>query len=647
VPKDEDENDSVMSDVGASDLEQDDHDISGFDDDVEMEESNEEIIEDLEDNPTENVQAPSKMKGKKDSRNYSKNPWESFEVFDHKEAKMPSKIDFDHAGVGRASVKSFKEMQPEEILDHYWEPCMKYIIAMYNRANPTLKELTMGKLKAYYGITMFTYEWRHSDIRAYWGGGTYAGMPKPDFSKIMSYRDYMEIKRNYRFEDYTNPNSIPETDKMWKMRTLFEIFKKTLMESLPAPMQHISVDEAMIKYTGYRCPIVRAMPNKPIPRGIKLYVAVDNETGIPVNVNVCDDQFDKTNCDNIEGGQPGKQVTRLLEHLPGQGYIVYTDNWYTSIGLARVLKRMDQKISLIGTVRKERISDAIEYVALGARNKKSGKLARSKKPTKDTPKGTLKSACTSDGEIHVSGIMDTAAVYMVDSHYGSGNLVEITRKQKGQALPVQLLLPRSFQGYNEHMGGVDNNDQLRLGDHGTEGRGRAMKWTTRLHDGLHNMGRVAAYQAYRYCRKKKWGNMPSLSHAQFNERIISKYLYNNEWAAEKEVLNSGRRISLRVRKSAMKKLYPQDNLVEYHDLVEETEVDSGGRKKRKYCVACPVPESTVRDYSRRTSYYCKQCSEFAPKKVHLCPTCFGAYHNKKNQERGLSVGAIARKLDFN
>ena len=43
-------------------------------------------------------------------------------------------------------------MELEELMDHYWEPCMKYIIAMYNLANPLLKELTIGKLKTYYGI---------------------------------------------------------------------------------------------------------------------------------------------------------------------------------------------------------------------------------------------------------------------------------------------------------------------------------------------------------------------------------------------------------------------------------------------------------------------------------------------------------------
>ena len=110
----EDENDTENSDVGASDLEQDDHDTC-----AEVVESSEEVTEDTEDSPTENVHAPSKKVCKKDSRNYSKNPLEVFESFDPQKPKVPSKLDFDQAGVERASVKSLKDMQPKSVMGHY------------------------------------------------------------------------------------------------------------------------------------------------------------------------------------------------------------------------------------------------------------------------------------------------------------------------------------------------------------------------------------------------------------------------------------------------------------------------------------------------------------------------------------------------
>lgn len=424
----------MKSEDGAFDVEREDEEIHGFCDNDEIAENDGEIAEEVDIAADENIPARLKVKGKKDCCNYLKNPLEEFVEWADETSKSPHPIVFEQAAVGRASAKSFKDMEPEEILDKLWMPSMELIVRMYNLANALKKPLSIGKLKAYYGITMYTYAWKHADIRAYWGGDTYAGQPKPDFSKIMPRSHFMEIKRNFRFEDYAKPSSSPETDAMWKMRSFVELFKKTLMDSIPAPYQHISVDEAMIKYTAYRCPIIRAMPNKPIPRGLKLYVAVDNETGVPFNFNVCDDMFNEKNCRDFEGGQPGKQVIRLLEHLPGEGYIVYTDNWYTSIGLARQLKRMEQKIGLIGTVRKERVPDAIKLVRLGAVNAKTGRMPKSKKPTLGTPKGTLRSACTTDGEVHVYGIMDTAAVYFVDSVYGGGDTAAIVSRRERLSL---------------------------------------------------------------------------------------------------------------------------------------------------------------------------------------------------------------------
>lgn len=48
----------------------------------------------------------------------------------------------------------------------------------------------------------------------------------------------------------------------------------------------ISADEAMVQFTGNKCPIIRAMSNKLITRGILLYTGVDYETKFVFNFNV-------------------------------------------------------------------------------------------------------------------------------------------------------------------------------------------------------------------------------------------------------------------------------------------------------------------------------------------------------------------------
>lgn len=69
--------------------------------------------------------------------------------------------------------------------------------------------------------------------------------------------------------------------------------------------------------------------------------------------------------------------------------------------------------------------------------------------------------------MHAFSVMDTAATNFVDSVYGSGDNVAVTRKQKGAPLHVELAIPRAFKAYKEGMRGIDAVDQRRLGYHGT------------------------------------------------------------------------------------------------------------------------------------------------------------------------------------
>jgi hypothetical protein len=126
-------------------------------------------------------------KAKKDNRNYVQNPKETF--ISTEEIRLPDFGPFERNGEGRSDMKRFESMRPIEILDVLFEPVMDHVVEMYNKqpkvVEDKIKKLTKGKLKAFYGLSMFTYEWKHADLRAYWGGGTYAKQPKPDLSVVM------------------------------------------------------------------------------------------------------------------------------------------------------------------------------------------------------------------------------------------------------------------------------------------------------------------------------------------------------------------------------------------------------------------------------------------------------------------------------
>jgi hypothetical protein len=69
---------------------------------------------------------------------------------------------FERNENGRAAMKSFAQMKPIEILDVLYEPVVDYIVEMYNKqpkfVERKIKTLSKGKMKAYYGLTMLTYE---------------------------------------------------------------------------------------------------------------------------------------------------------------------------------------------------------------------------------------------------------------------------------------------------------------------------------------------------------------------------------------------------------------------------------------------------------------------------------------------------------
>lgn len=61
----------------------------------------------------------------------------------------------------------------------------------------------------------------------YWGHEQFAGLDGFDLNKIMSYREWIEIRRNLRFQDYSLEDEL-KSDKAWKVRPLINITKATL-----------------------------------------------------------------------------------------------------------------------------------------------------------------------------------------------------------------------------------------------------------------------------------------------------------------------------------------------------------------------------------------------------------------------------------
>ena len=108
----------------------------------------------------------------------------------------------------------------------------------------------------------------------------------------------------------------------------------------------MAIDEGMIGYKG-RLSFKQYMPAKPTKYGIKLFAICDSVTGYCLKCHIYTGREDSLSSDE---GFTFNIVNKLISPYILYNHILYTDNFYTSIKLAKCMR--NQKTHLVGTVRK-------------------------------------------------------------------------------------------------------------------------------------------------------------------------------------------------------------------------------------------------------------------------------------------------------
>ena len=123
----------------------------------------------------------------------------------------------------------------------------------------------------------------------------------------------------------------------------------------------------------------------------------------------------------------------------------------------------------------------------------------------------------------------------------------------------------------------------------------------------------ASYRIYKHCRDRKEGNEPFLTHSQFNEKVIDYYLNNNAWKLEKELLASGKRMSIRKVVEQSNSFQNVDiNFATHHDMVTNSATWSNGKISSFCCAMCRIdPPDPPLSFDHNTRFYCQQCSIMA------------------------------------
>ncbi|XP_047741769.1 piggyBac transposable element-derived protein 4 isoform X2 [Hyalella azteca] len=220
--------------------------------------------------------------------------------------------------------------------------------ADYLQAQPNLTRKTRlnswtptdsTEIKKFLGIILYMGLNPQHSMESYWSKSVL--FERKCVRDIMVRDRFLILLRTLHFNDSRGP-STSRLDKLLPItRLLLERYQRVYKLN-----REVVIDETMVPYRGR--PIFRQyIPNKCHKYGCKIFKLCSPD-GYTWNFEICCGRSES--CKNL--GSAESVVARLMHPLLGTGMTVYTDNYYTSLPLAKFL--LDHKIYLCGTIRSNR-----------------------------------------------------------------------------------------------------------------------------------------------------------------------------------------------------------------------------------------------------------------------------------------------------
>lgn len=297
-------------------------------------------------------------------------------------------------------------------------------------------------MKKFIGLLMFMSILRFPKMSDFWRRGTIFHVPFP--GTVMARDRFVNILSNLRMSD-PRKDKINEAkrgtedyDRLHWVRPLFEMIG-IRCRAIYHPRQHISVDERMVA-TKARLSIKQYIKSKPTKWGLKFFVLADIN-GYTVNFQL---YTGKSKYASGKGLSFDVVTSLVKKDFLGSGYIVYTDNYYTSPLLFRHLRQ--QGFGACGTYREGRIG-----VPTACKNAL----------TKKSPRGSIR--WIRDGDLLFVKWIDAREVSLcstVHSVYSGDTVQRYQKNESGIKEKTLIRRPTVVTEYNKYMGGVDLSDHL-------------------------------------------------------------------------------------------------------------------------------------------------------------------------------------------
>lgn len=243
-------------------------------------------------------------------------------------------------------------------------------------------------------------------------------------------------------------------DPLFKVRPIIEAIMKGLQGTWIAG-EKITIDESIIRYNGRAIMFVQYNPRKPIKHGIKVFAVCCAYSGVMLGFEVyCGSDTDEDN-------SALAVVDRLLQknHLTtARGRAVYTDNWYTTVPLARHLYEKYGMFfcgTMTPTDKKARQDLDVPFLKLSRRAKDS------------VPRGWFREAVvtlkTSTGKTyrvqHTAWKDKKQVCFLHTNNIGGSSGHTVSRSTRGSRGQSTFPAPLAQRDYSQHFNAVDRNDR--------------------------------------------------------------------------------------------------------------------------------------------------------------------------------------------
>ena len=248
--------------------------------------------------------------------------------------------------IPESPLEIFELFFSSDLLDLIVEESNRYAReAMGDEKYTTWQKVTTDDIQALLGFSILMGIVQLPSLDDYWNKD-----PLLHYTPIadrISRDRFRELSRYLHFADNATlvARGSPGYDRLGKVRPIINHFSAKFAE-IYNPDKNVAVDEAMIKFQG-RSSLKQFMPQKPIKRGIKVWVLGDSSNGYFTKFEVYTGKGA-----TAEKGLGTRVVKSLTSELKGKNHHVFFDNYFTTHDLLADL--VTDGIYSCGTARKDR-----------------------------------------------------------------------------------------------------------------------------------------------------------------------------------------------------------------------------------------------------------------------------------------------------